>query len=903
MKNTKGNKKKGKSIRLFDLLSRYVALRIYTKRDNVQGMYHNLKQLKPIYKKKPTFYYRLSKLAYRQKKWKQSLDHINIAIQLTGTHSPKEFYLCKSDCLIQLGESAKAVPCLNEYLLGNPTDAQAWHKLANEHNKLRQWEHAANCFESYLKLSPKDSRASFQLAECYRKLKDYRHAENNYRQATKNLDHKCAGQLLVSSYYWIGLMQLKTNNSEQAFESFNKVVNLDQKLNSQRFGIGVFHEHYKHWEYAVEAYKNQLLQGDNDAELYFKLASILEHKFYTPEQALEYYERALELDKVRAEWHYSLANCYEKIEDYQNAAKWYNSAIARQQKHTPEWYRRLGFALEKSGRPSQALMAFQEADLFRRPSDIDNKFYERYINNTATRYAISYEYYQIDEKMVFYESMAGSRLMCNPLALFQQLMKDKEFKNYTHVWSIKSLDNIPAEYRNLSNVLFVKRDTDLYMRYSSSAKFIITNSKLSKHITRKPDQKLLDTWHGTAYKTIGGHDSASPLGFKNANKVFLTTTNILTPNAHMSNIQPDCYQFKHVYSGQMAEIGYPRIDSTINIKSMEKRQLADDLDVNLDKPIVLYAPTWRGTYSNNVYDVSKLQNDLMKLSKLDIQLIFRGHHLTEKHIKGKLNNIKVVPPSIDSNKLLGVVDLLITDYSSIFYDYLVTDKPIIHYLYDLEEYKRTRGLYFGVDELPGDVAYTIDEVVKFINQDLEAGYKPSERYKIAKQQFCPHEDGHVSDRVINWFLRGNTKQVKLVDTGNKPSILVYGGDFTPGEKTDEFIKKVREFDFEKYNIDVIIPTNVARSPEKTQQFKLLPEQTMIVPYMEGMIMTLQERQVIEYYNQHDEFTSEDMEKAYDRVFNREVRRVLGDSKFIKTIDYAGDSKFWASFLNHVNIEE
>src|SRR5699024_4620461 len=85
--------------------------------------------------------------------------------------------------------------------------------------------------------------------------------------------------------------------------------------------------------------------------------------------------------------------------------------------------------------------------------------------------------------------------------------------------------------------------------------------------------------------------------------------------------------------------------------------------INLNMSVVLYAPTWRGTYSNNVYDVSKLQKDLEKLSKLNVQLIFRGHHLSEKHIKGKLNNIKVVPQSIDSNKLLGVTDLLITDYS------------------------------------------------------------------------------------------------------------------------------------------------------------------------------------------------------------------------------------------------
>src|SRR5699024_10596158 len=497
------------------------------------------------------------------------------------------------------------------------------YMLANAFYNLQQWEDAAKSWESYLKIAPNDSRASFKLGECYHEIRDYQKAENSYRQATLNIDQKSSKQSLATSYYWLALMQIKNNNSKQAIKSFDEAVNLDQKLNSGDLGIGVIHEHFGEWEFALDAYKKQLQQNDNNVELNFKIASLLEVKFHKTEQALNYFEEALRLDKTRAEWHFSLANCYEEMRDYYNAAKWYKSAIDRKQKHTPEWYRRLGFALEKLGESNKALEAFQEADLFRRPSSIYNKFYKKHIKGSSTRYAISYDYYQVNDNMVFYESMAGSRLMCNPLAIFQHLMANEEFKHYTqvwtvknidnvpeelssrsndlfvkkhikgsstryaisydyyqvndnmvfyesmagsrlmcnplaifqhlmaneefkhytHVWTVKNIDNVPEELRSLSNVLFVKRDTDLYMRYSTSAKYIITNSKLSRFITRKPEQKLLDTWHGTAYKTIGGHDSASPLGYKNANKVFLSTTNVLTPNPHMSTIQPDCYQF------------------------------------------------------------------------------------------------------------------------------------------------------------------------------------------------------------------------------------------------------------------------------------------------------------------------------------------------------------------------
>src|SRR5699024_5339975 len=87
----------------------------------------------------------------------------------------------------------------------------------------------------------------------------------------------------------------------------------------------------------------------------------------------------------------------------------------------------------------------------------------------------------------------------------------------------------------------------------------------------------------------------------------------------------------------------------------------------------------------------------------------------------------------------------------------------------------------------------------------------------------------------------------------------------------------------------------------SSDLKLLPEQAMIVPYTDGMIITLQERKAIEHYNRYNEFVDDDMKKDYETAFTREVRRILGDSKFAKTIDYANDSKFWQGFLNNVSI--
>src|SRR5699024_6647126 len=316
-------------------------------------------------------------------KLKQALEHINTAIQLNNRHSNQEILLFKTECVAQLKEYTNAIPCINEYISLKPDSKKALYMLANAFYNLQQWEDAAKSWESYLKIAPNDSRASFKLGECYHAIRDYQKAENSYRQETLNIDQKSSKQSLATSYYWLALMQIKNNNSKQAIKSLDEAVNLDQKLNSGDLGIGVIHEHFGEWEFALDAYKKQLQQNDNNAELNYKIASLLEVKFHKTEQALNYLEEALRLDKTNAEWHFSLANCYEEMRDYYNAAKWYKSAIDRKQKHTPEWYRRLGFALEKLGESNKALEAFQEADLFRRPSSIDNKFYKKHIKGSS----------------------------------------------------------------------------------------------------------------------------------------------------------------------------------------------------------------------------------------------------------------------------------------------------------------------------------------------------------------------------------------------------------------------------------------------------------------------------------------------------------------------------------------
>src|SRR5699024_12228348 len=126
---------------------------------------------------------------------------------------------------------------------------------------------------------------------------------------------------------------------------------------------------------------------------------------------------------------------------------------------------------------------------------------------------------------------------------------------------------------------------------------------------------------------------------------------------------------------------------------------------------------------------------------------------------------------VHSDILLYIACFTISAFSSLFFDFLVTERPIIHYLYDVEEYNKERGLNLEENELPGAIAKNIDDLLQVIRDKLQ-NPKPNSHYLNAKERFSPYDDGHSSERVIKWFFYGETDGMKFVDKiENMKSIL------------------------------------------------------------------------------------------------------------------------------------
>ncbi|MBF7016134.1 CDP-glycerol glycerophosphotransferase family protein [Staphylococcus durrellii] len=806
-----------------------------------------------------------------------------------------EYHLEIAQYYLKLKEYNHTIEHANYYLSRYTANAKALLLIIDAYKKHKQYNKAVPYIKKYLASHPTDVAKSYQLARYYDKQGKHQEAVDYYKHTINNSVDQYSARELSNLNYELGLIQLKLKDNVSADNSFNEAVYLSGDNKAHTWGIGVIHEKNEHWQLAVDAFIKQLDYLPDDASLIYKIGTLY-RKLKQPHNAIHYFEQALQRDKVLSPWHYNLAVSYEDIGDFKNAEKWFESAIQRQQTHRPGNYRKLARIYNKLGKFEQALDAYNEAELFSMPSNMGKATYEKNIKKLSIRYGISYEHYNIDDKMVFYESLSGARVMCNPAGVFDYVLDHKDFEDFTHVWVVNNFDNIPKLLRQRDNIIFVKRNSDAYFKYISIAKYLICNSTFSDFITRKPDQKYLQTTHGVFYKTVGRDSAGTQLGVAGSTRNLLQATHILSPNDFMVGKQKSAYSIEGIYSGQMAKAGYPRIDVTLNASEELQEYMKNHIN-NLDKTkkIVLYAPTWRGeNKKGNSFDTEKLVNDLSQLAKLDANILFRGHTITQ----GLLKNVKlpeniILPPNdIATNELLNITDVIISDYSSVFFDFIPTERPIVHYIYDIDEYVANRGLNLSTDELPGFIAKSTEELVNAVQKGL-TDPTPSPQYLTAKDKFCPLDKGHSGEAVAKWFFYGDTSQVEIIKENNyKQRDLYLGGNFSDTDVLPTFVKDVNNRIADGHSVSIMLKKQISEDAEKFNYMNQLDDSTNFLAHAGPMPMTLKEMIAIADLKKENVYHDVTMKQARKAAYERETRRLFGDSTFEYVENLEQTSPYW-----------
>lgn len=143
---------------------------------------------------------------------------------------------------------------------------------------------------------------------------------------------------------------------------------------------------------------------------------------------------------------------------------------------------------------------------------------------------------------------------------------------------------------------------------------------------------------------------------------------------------------------------------------------------------------------------------------------------------------------------------MITDYSSVYFDYLCTRKPILFFVYDRSEYENGHGLYIPMEELPGALCYTVDDVLEQIEAVKAGTYDYRENYDKCMEQFAYLDDGHASKRILDLVFEGKGEQYCHSSRCEKPRMLIHSGNLAVPRDKELCLMLLRRLDYEKYEV-------------------------------------------------------------------------------------------------------
>jgi len=358
----------------------------------------------------------------------------------------------------------------------------------------------------------------------------------------------------------------------------------------------------------------------------------------------------------------------------------------------------------------------------------------------------------VKDNWVFCESFFGKNYSDSPKYVYEYISQNYPGK-YRFIWVIdKKHTNIPYKHTK------VKRFSIRYVYYLARCKYYIFNGRQPEWIKKRKGNVFLQTWHGTPLKRLvfdlEDINSATPRYKKQTYKQSRSWDYLIAPNQYSSDIFRRCF----MYEKEMLETGYPRNDIMhYENKDQITERLKEKLGIPKDKKTILYAPTWRDDeyYTKGQYKFTlKLNLELMK-EKLGSEyvILLRTHYfiadsLDVTGLEGFAFNLSKYD---DISELYLVSDYLITDYSSVFFDYANLKRPMLFFTYDLEKYRDVlRGFYINIEEeLPGPLLFTTEEIIDAVQNIDQLQLQYQDKYEAFYKKYCAWEDGHASRKVAN----------------------------------------------------------------------------------------------------------------------------------------------------------
>ena len=352
----------------------------------------------------------------------------------------------------------------------------------------------------------------------------------------------------------------------------------------------------------------------------------------------------------------------------------------------------------------------------------------------------------IKKNKVFLFSYYGSQYGCNPKYIADYMVNNDPHKKFDVVWAFNNY----GPRRNLGNVRRVKTMSLKYFYELCTAKVVITNYRTTDLFVKRKKQYYIQTWHSSLRLKQIEKDAeyALPRSYVQMAKNDSLKCDLLLSGCKFST---DIFKRAFWYGGEIFEHGTPRNDLLLLGNPNKREEVLKKLMISPSSKVLLYAPTFRKDHGLEFYDLNypKLVEELKRKFGGEWVVLVKLH----PHLESKANqivygeNVINVTSYDDIQELLLSADILISDYSSLIFDFSITNRPCFLYIPDLVEYTGSdRKLYFDIAELPFISARTNSNLLEKINQfDVEV-YE--ERLQKFLKQIGSYEEGKASECLL-----------------------------------------------------------------------------------------------------------------------------------------------------------
>lgn len=356
----------------------------------------------------------------------------------------------------------------------------------------------------------------------------------------------------------------------------------------------------------------------------------------------------------------------------------------------------------------------------------------------------------IQKNTILFSSFGGRKFDDSPKAIYDEVCNRKEFGSWKLVWAFVNPNDfdIPRGEK-------VKIDTLAFFKILLSSQVWVGNSRIDRGIELKSKKHIrVETWHGTPLKKICGEENTATFAKK--------------PEEYKGPIDNDtirCAQseydrtiFERIFHASKNSIllcDLPRNDKLLKYSDDEIFDIKKSLKIPQSKKVILYTPTYReylvdkgGTFLAPPINLIKWEKEIGS----DYVFLMRAHYAVTSALNLKENDfVKDVSAYPTLNDLYAIADLMISDYSSTYFDYAILDRPMLCFAYDQEEYEKKRGLYLDLEKvLPCEIDKDEDSLLKRIKHLDFENY--SKRTRDFHKQFAQYA-GNASKRIVDEILK------------------------------------------------------------------------------------------------------------------------------------------------------